>query len=179
MPLFTTEPPPDDRGPALPIMRTPTHKPIVAIITSENLIGCDTHFYHGRSTPHEKNDCPACLDGLPRRWHAYVSAYNARTGLHFIFECTRKATEALVDYRDVYKTLRGCLFEAHRLNPRPNGQVIIRTKPADLSDLRLPAAPNLVACLCILWNIPYPAIDETLADTVRYLKDSEAREKLS
>lgn len=154
MPTWTSAAPKDPRGPSFPILRTPTSRPLIAIVTSENLIGCYTHFYKGRTIPCSGDDCPAHQEGVPFRWHAYQSARQVSNHLHFIFECTAQASTPFTEYRDAHKTLRGCLFEAQRYNSKPNGRILIRTKPADLHGMTLPEAPDLVKCLSILWDLP-------------------------
>ena len=58
MPGWSTEVPANPRGPAYPLLRTPPNKPLIAIITSADLIGCYTHYYKGRTVPCEGDNCP-------------------------------------------------------------------------------------------------------------------------
>lgn len=159
MPTWTKDVPDDPRGPAFPILRTPAHKPLTAVITSEDLVGTYTHFFQGRTQPCEGVNCPAHEAGIPYRWHAYVSAWKRSTGLHFIFECTAQAAQTFTDYRDAFGTLRGCLFTATRMNAKPNARVLIQTKPLDLTTDVIPQPPNLIKCLGILWNLPENGLD--------------------
>jgi len=194
MPHFTDQVPENPRGVALPIMRTPTWKPLVAVVTSENLLGTYTHFWKGRTMPCEGRKCDYCPQlgppienaaglavhvhdgqeipcdgpgceaheaGIPFRWHAYLGIFIRETGLHALFETTAQAANTFVEYRDAHGTIRGCLFEARRLNSKPNGRILIRTKPADLTQLRLPAAPNLLNCLAIMWDFPLTQVITT------------------
>lgn len=125
------------------------------------MIGTFTHFFHNRTTPHETDQCEACLKGIPYRWHAYVSAWEPRTGLHFIFETTAQASDPFKDYFKTFDTLRGCHFIATRMAKRTNGRVIIRTKPADMSGLCVPEPPDLKQCLAIIWGLPADTLDTT------------------
>lgn len=75
-----------------------------------------------------------------------------------LFEFTARAAEPLTQYRKAYGTLRGCLMNASRSNSAGNSRVTIRTKPADLEKITLPAEPNLLEALSIIWNIELPAI---------------------
>jgi len=150
---FSNVPPTDPRGTALPLVRTPAFKPLVATITSTDLVGCPTHFYHGRTVPHDDEDCAPCNAGMPWRWHAWLSAVVLSTNTHILFECTRQAAETLLLYRTAHNTLRGCTFRAQRPSKQPNGRVYIETKKADLDKLTLPEAPDLIKCLAIIWNI--------------------------
>jgi len=187
MPIFSHDVPVDPRGPAFPIVRTPPGRAFLGVITSENLVGCYTHYFKGRTMPCESAQChlcqigdpvtqnaagvdvhqskgeetrcdgpacDACLAGMPYRWHAYQSAYVRETSLHCLFECTAQAAEVFTEYREAHGTIRGCEFEARRYNSRPNGRILIRTRPADLTKITLPKPPDLIKCLAILWGLP-------------------------
>lgn len=96
--------------------------------------------------------CEACHAGMPYRWHAYQSAITSGDRLHCLFECTAQAAECFTDYREAHGTIRGCFFEACRLHNKPNGRIIIQTKPADLTGITLPKPPDIIKCLSILWG---------------------------
>ena len=153
MPNWSTDIPKSANGVALPVRRTPTSSALVGIVTSEDMLGCDTHFYGGHTVPCSRPDCKACNDGLPFRWHAYMAAIDQKSRLHFIFECTAQAADAFKTYREAHQRLRGCLFEARRWHSRPNGRVVIRTATADLTKLALPIAPDVRKCMAIVWQI--------------------------
>lgn len=146
--------PKDPRGNALPIRRTPASRPLQAIVTSPDLIGCYTHFHKGQTVPCTSPDCEACKEGLPFRWHAYMTAVDVFNHLHFIFEVTAIAAKTFTDYRDKHATIRGCQFIAKRWNNRPNGRILIQTKPADLGETLIPEPPDLKKAMAILWSLP-------------------------
>jgi len=154
MPIWTNAPPSDTSGPALRIVRTPTSGSVAGCITSPDLVGCATHYYQHRTIPCEPPNCPACADGIGWRWHGWVAAILASTNEHIIFEFTATASDYLRRYRDTYNTLRGCIFVASRINARPNGRVIIKTKAHDPTKIQLPAAPDLAAALAHIWGLP-------------------------
>lgn len=158
MPNWSTDIPDEPRGHGLPIKRTPAYKPLHAIVTSTDLIGCYTHFYKGSTTPCSRPDCEPCLNGIPYRWHAYMSAVDVGTNLHFIFEVTALSAEFFVAYRERHLTLRGCQFQAKRWNNKPNGRILIQTKPADLGERQLPPVPDLKKCMAIIWSLPLPTV---------------------
>lgn len=154
MPKWSNNPPADPRGPSLRLRRTPGPGSLTAVVTCSDMIGCPTHFYRHRTIPCETPNCEACDSGFPWRWHGYVSAIDVKTNEHFIFEMTAQAAEDFKAYRERHLTLLGCLFHVTRLGDHRNGRVITRTKPADLTKMNLPAAPDLMKCLCHIWNIP-------------------------
>lgn len=151
---FSNDLPEDPKGPSLHLIRCPVMRPLVAIVTSADLIGCATHFYGGRTVPCTGEDCEAHLNGVPWRWHTYVSIWVPTAKRHLLFESTARASEPFILFRKAHDSLRGCLFQAARVNSRVNARVYIETKPADLEALTLPDAPDLMKVLSIIWNIP-------------------------
>lgn len=151
---WTHDVPTDPRGVSLPILRTPAKRPLQAIVTSTDLIGCYTHFWHGSTVPCTLPECEPHKDGLPFRWHAYMSAVDVFNHLHFIFEVTALAAKPFVAFRDVHGTTRGCQFLAKRWNNRPNARIIIQTKAVDLTQIHIPEPPDVRKCMAIIWSLP-------------------------
>ncbi len=159
MPIFSNSPPAPDGERALPLKRTPAAGKLRAVITSDDLIGTNTHFYGGHTVPCEAPDCEPCQKGSPWRWHGYVSAIQAQTRLHFLFEFTAQAADVFREYHALHKTLRGCIFDSERMHHKPNGRVILQVKTGDLAQLGLPPQPDLEACMRIIWHCPkIPAV---------------------
>jgi len=155
---FTTDLPEDPRGNSLPLMRCPTNRAVSGIILSTDLVGTRTHYFHGRTIPCDDNSCPACSEALPWRWHAYVAVYSPGSHRTVLFEMTARCAESLIQYRDTYGTLRGCQLTAKRANSSPNSRVILQTAQADLQKIALPAEPDVLEALSIIWNIERPSI---------------------
>lgn len=156
MPVFSFEAPAVTTAPRLHLRRTPSSGTLTATVTCDRLIGCPTHWYGQRTVPCQAPNCEACEKGHPWRWHGYLTAINAKTNEHFLFEMTAQASEPFTEYFKRHNTLRGCLFQASRLGHHHNGRVLVRCKPADLAQIQLPDPPDLVACLCHVWNVPTP-----------------------
>lgn len=175
MPRWSDHAPAEPNGVALPIKRTPAYKPFVAIVTSEKLIGCDTHFFSGRTMPCNRPNCEACSRGIPYRWHAFLSCQITSSQEHVIFECTAQASDAFRLYQEAYSTIRGCLFKSVRIPQRTNGRVVIQTKPCELDRIQLPDPPDLITCLSILWDLPKDDLSThgVLKGADRVLKDPE------
>lgn len=159
MPQFSNQPPPDPARPGFPLVRTPSSHTFLGIITSDDLIGCPTHFYRNRTMPCEGEGCEPCSKGYSWRWHGYFACVDQSNHEHVIFEVTAAASDNFRDYRQEHGTLRGCLFRAARTGLRYNGRVTIACKPADLAGVMLPAAPNVPVILCHIWNIPSSEIE--------------------
>ena len=171
MPTWRTTLPPEGKNQGYTLRRTPTNGSLIAIITCDELIVCDTHYWHGRTMPCERecnnegktiddSHCPACLEKAAWRTHVYVSAFDAKKREHFIFECTTHAAKTLQEYRDAAGTLRGCILNACRPKATPNAKVSILTHAADLSKCPLPAAPNIPDALAVIWRLPRTAMEE-------------------
>lgn len=160
MPHWSNSPPSRGDTPALPVRRTPPDRPLLAIVLSDDLLGCPTHYWGGRTLPCEAPDCPACHASHPWRWHGYLAAIEPNTPWPFLFEITAAPADAFLHYRTLNQTLRACLFEARRLKPKANSRVIIRCKPSGQSPDTLPPAPDLLACLSTLWDLPLTALTD-------------------
>jgi len=147
------------------LRRTPQSASLQAIITSPELLVCDTHFWGGRTIPCERHhqeldgtltagNCAACNEAVPYRTHVYVSAFDVKTREHFIFECTAHAAKPLEEYRYGNSTLRGCIMHASRPKGLKNAKVVIQTNTANLSKVRLPDPPNVILALTTIWRLP-------------------------
>jgi hypothetical protein len=154
MPNFTDRPPTEPAGHNFDVVRCPAQGKIIACITCPELVGCPTHFYRGHTVPCEQPTCAACQEGLPWRWHGYVTIFTAKTHWHQLLELTAPPAETLAEYRDKFGTLRGCLITVNRTSPRPNGRVRLTTSTADLTKIELPQAPDLRLVLATVWNLP-------------------------
>lgn len=160
MPKFSDRPPVTRRCYTLPLVRTPSGRPLIAVVTSERLLGINTHFYGGRTIPCEDNECDACREGMPFRWHGYLGAYDWFRSRQFIFEVTAAGADQLLIYYQAMGTLRGCAFQATRRTRSPNSKVQIETKPADLSKIHMPEQPDIIKCLATIWQIPTAAFEQ-------------------
>jgi len=161
MPAYTNQPPRDASGTALPILRTPANGTLRACVTSDDLIGTNTHFWGGHTVPCTPPDCEACRNGVPYRWHAYLTAIHSKKSLHFLYEMTAPAAEMFVAYRAKRSSLRRCIFEAYRWRSSANGRVMLRCEPAPDENLILPPAPDLESVLAILWQLPQANVTPT------------------
>ncbi len=155
---FSSESPDDPNEHSLPLVRCPAIKSISGILLNEDLLGTNTHYYHGRTIPCDDQTCPACDDGVPWRWHFYVGLWGQSSHRTCLFEMTAKAADPLKTYRKAYGTLRGCHLTAKRVNSSPNSRVIQQATQADLQKITLPVPPDVLGALSIIWNIERPSI---------------------
>lgn len=164
---FQNGPPLEATKYAMRLVRTPTGGKLHLVVTCDQLTGCWTHFYSGRTCPCTGPDCEACQQGASSRWHGYLSAFDPDAPEHVLFEVTAAAAEAFAAYRVKVGSLRGCEFVARRVAKRANARVHITMRPADLSKLEIPKAPNVQAILCHIWGIPITETDVILAGDAR------------
>jgi len=157
MPVLSNHPPTDATPHALTLRRVQPGKPALFVVTSPDLLGCWTHYWGGRTVPCEDSHCRPCLEGMPRRWHAYLGAYGPSTHSACLVELTALACQPLLDYRKAHGTLRGCEVRARRAGQALNSRLIVTCSPADLQGLPLPPPPDLPRCLAVLWSIPHTA----------------------
>ena len=147
------------------IHRTPQAGQLASVVTSDDLLIADTHYWNGRTTPCERpatddaghatgGECPACLALAPYRTHVYVAAFDHTKNEHYIFECTAHAARAFDDYRKQTGTLRGCLFRASRPKGNPNSKVVIACQTANMARLTIPTAPDVKLALSVIWRLP-------------------------
>jgi hypothetical protein len=183
VPNFRTVLPAPSAHQGYDIRRTPATATLAAIVTSENFLCCDTHYYAGRTTPCERitnergqttddSMCPACTRKQPWRTHVYVSCFNPKTHEHFLFECTANAAKTFAEHVQIYKTLRGFAFAASRPKGGVNAKVVIQAIPVNLANITLPKPPDIPRALAVIWRLPSTAID-TQPETIDGLHDHE------
>jgi hypothetical protein len=165
MPIFSDRPPSDLGRSGMRIVRTPADRPLVAYITSNELIGCPTHFVNHRTIPCEGEDvCEHCHEGIGWRWHAYLAIVLVDTHEHVILELTKAACDPFRVYADWHGDLRGAKIKAWRVNKRINGRILTKIKPPEQNDPKLPDPPLVSKILCHMWGVPFNAVHRT-ADT--------------
>jgi len=156
MPIFTETPPDLPDGYVFRIVRTPPKGTLQAVVTSTEVVGCNTHFANNRTVPCEgSGNCPLCDDGFSKRWHGYLSCILTTSLEHVLFEFTAHASDTFKNYNQLHNTLRACLFKAFRPSGRANGRVIIHTAPGDETRIRIPDPPDIKRLLCHIWNVRY------------------------
>ena len=155
MPNWINEPPDGASHSGMRLIRTPATKTLTACVTSTEIVGCCTHFVGNRTVPCEGvPNCAPCSEGIPWRWHGYLSCLLRETLEHVLFEFTAASSDPFKHYIEVHGTLRGCKMTARRVNSKHNGRVLIQCREAELTRIRLPDPPDLKKMMCHIWNIP-------------------------
>jgi hypothetical protein len=165
MPKWSNELPVLKKHMGFDLKRTPETAPLQAIVTCEDILVCDTHYWGGRTIPCEREaalpdgtitagNCAPCRESMPYRTHVYVSCFDWKTREHFIFECTSHAAKPLEDYKIANKTLRGCIIRSQRPKGQKNSKVVIETNTANLAKNPIPLPPDLILALSTIWRLP-------------------------
>lgn len=183
MPIWRNTLPPEGKNQGFDLRRTPPTGSIQGIITSECLIVVDTHYWHGRTMPCERitnergelmddSPCQACQQKQPYRTHVYVSAFDSKNHVHYLFECTANAAKPLEEYYQATKTLRGCIFNASRPKGGLNSKVVIATNTANQARNPIPTQPDIPKALAVIWRLPGKAL-EAAPEVSLALRDGE------
>jgi hypothetical protein len=170
MPVFRNSIPSSANEHGYDLKRTPQSSALQGIVTCEDFLVCDTHYFRGRTTPCERtyNDegktiddssCLPCREKIGFRTHVYISVFDVKKREHFIFECTACAAKSLSEYKQSNGTLRGCIIYASRPKGTKNSKVFIETNTANLQKLPLPNPPDLERALCVIWRIPLDTLE--------------------
>lgn len=120
------------------MVRQKPPKPIKIACISSSHFGIPTHFWMKRTTPHLKENCPACHDGRKPRWYGYVLAHLFPTRENVVFEFTEFAARFMLEVEKEHGSIRGHVFTAVRPGGRENSALHLihddkRARPSELS----------------------------------------------
>jgi hypothetical protein len=171
MPTFTSVLPTATTVQNLKLRRVPSRGVLHALCLSSNLTVCDTHYWHGRTCPCERQTtpegftlddsmCEPCAAKQGYRPHVYLACWDSQLRQRYLLELTAFAAQPLAAYLTANGTLRGCAIVAIREKGTPNGKVTVTTNAVDLTHLALPNEPSVPAALRVLWRVPANAYDE-------------------
>ena len=135
------------------IMRTPAGGVLSGVITSDTFVGCNLHYYRGRSTPCRKNDCEACEAGHRPRWTGYVLLMSRKTRRVNILEFTARCYSTMQSMLIAKTSLRGVVVTVKRTSSRPNGPLAMTFEEDRVDPDSLPPAPDLREILERIWEV--------------------------
>jgi hypothetical protein len=153
--FFTSRPPAQKVRQSFPIIRSSKkhglkHK---ILCLSDRLTCCPTH-HAGRTVPCTTpwgRQCPSCEKGWEPRWVAYFAGWDGAKRV--LFELTATAAELVAAEAERLGSLRGYLIEVDRIGNRPNGQLMVTWKHANLAPDQIPQCFNVEEQLYRTWRI--------------------------
>lgn len=177
--MFQNTPPARDEANHLTIIRTASKGRSGGYILSTGMFGLPIHFY-GRSIPcTQRKDCPVCEKGNQPRWTGYLPIWlpgNIRPNL---LELPTAAAEYVNDYQAKYATLRGKLIAATRPKGRVNSKIKIDITSPSTEGLSLPPVPLVREALCVIWQIDFRNMEESVQKKMECLTRYNSQQELN
>lgn len=152
MPTFTDQPDHSDERSTLQLVRVPEGRGIQGYVTNDRILACPVHWWNGRTTPHEAENCEPCQNNRTYAWKSYFGVWLPSTGSHVLLELTARTSKFFEEYLDKYGSLRGCAFKAQRIGGRITARCTVATKPGDLTSITLPKPPDVQKILLNIWG---------------------------
>lgn len=150
---WTNVPPTDREYSSYQILRTPPGNGLKCVILNHDVLGVMLHYWHGRSTPCNPTDCPACKDGHRPRWKGYVFVMSCRTRRVAILEFTERVYDTFNDARRRFGTLRGTTVTLTRTGSRANSPLMATFADTLEESDRLPNPEGLTDVLDRMWEV--------------------------
>jgi hypothetical protein len=139
-------------GSRLDLIRCKLGATVPVVVLSERQVGTEIHWYNGRSFPHLKNGCPACLAKRPAVWKGYLAVWQPKPRTIAIIEFTTRCTNALDAYFLAYGTLRAATVVLTRKGRSDKGPLTLDISPSQYATNDLPPAPDIRHALTHMWN---------------------------
>lgn len=123
-------------------------------IYSPSLWGVWTHWNGSRSEPchREEKKCNGCKAGFPRRWKAYLHAYDQRRHGPVFIELTPTCARQLLDQVGKGITLRGLVIVLERTKAN-NGRLSVQLQTQGADPERLPKHLDPYDTLMNIWGL--------------------------
>lgn len=153
MDFWKNRPPAPNEFGGIRLIRVDKDRGLDAVITSNTLVGRDTHFTNRRTAACTGPDCSYCLDNVPARWHGYISICSTRLTSQAVLELTALAAQPIIDYQDRHGSLRGARLRASRKGNKHNSPVTCEVLPSDLDQRTLPRGVHLENFLAVIWHL--------------------------
>jgi len=146
---------PDTGGRFVRLVSPKVGNPVSGIIYSSHILGCNTHFVAGRTSPCLGADggCIGHAEGTPVRWKGFLFGHSDQLHQPVIFELPADTVRQTLCLRDTGVILRGSHLRLTRVGPHANSTV--------RADVRLEVAPHhcpadepdVLAWLCRIWGV--------------------------
>jgi hypothetical protein len=165
---WSNAPPRGTQEMAWPMLRIPAAGAKGLIILSNDMLGTNTHYYGGRTTPCDGQNCRACEDNSQKRWHGYLAVWMPKAAKKGILEITEAAGDAVAKAAEKRVSLRALSLAAQRVPTKANGKLVLQLTDSEWSPEGLPPAPDLRRILRRMWGLP---ADEEVAQMHQSIRD--------
>lgn len=152
------------------IVRTPSTGRSRLTILSTHPVGVMLHYWKGRSTPCNRNNCEPCKAGHRPRWKGYLYVMTEATRRILIFEYPERPHPDVQAELAKRHTLRGCMIAVNRAGKRANSPVVITFEGTTPHPDLLPEPDGLCETLERMWEIRQQPLE--------FLKDQALKEAL-
>jgi hypothetical protein len=149
---WRTRPEQSQRNLPCSIYRVKPGPGVRGVITSSNLVGANTHYWHGRSTICTTDTCEACSSGQRPRWYGYVGLWSPTSKATTILELTAATIESIEEYYNTHGTLRAAQISLQRATKKPNSKLVARLEESNFSTSAIPAEIPIRKILCRMWQ---------------------------
>lgn len=148
---WASQPEPVRPGNKLDLIRCKTGALPPLVCLSSRHVGCDIHWWGGRSFPHLAKDCPACKDKRPAVWKGWIAVWHPKTREIGILEFTHRCTESLDAYFLAHGSCRGGIVTVSRSGTKANGKLTLQIVTGTYAVNELPACPDIKHALELMW----------------------------
>ena len=142
--------------------------PVHGLVVNEQPVCVWTHYLPNparmdkcQTAPHVNppNLCPGCLLARPKRWKAYLGAWDLRYNRPFLAEITADAARSCAELLHPQAQLRGLLIELERKGKQRNSPVFARLAPP-ARQYEIPSPLDTTAQLLRLWGLSATGLRE-------------------
>lgn len=153
MPIdWTATPPKNGHQTHLELVRVPAKLMLAGFITTNDLLGCLTHWNGRRTVPCQGLDCDDETHKRPTRWHAYTGLWIDKTNEHVILELPSGAAEKLQAAKNGRPSIRGLQIQCFRPKHEAHAAVTVRLIDSPAIPKNLPEEPDLRTMLTSMWG---------------------------
>lgn len=164
MTIWSNDPPREPGFNSYKLLRCPPKGTIRCIVLSHFPVGCDLHYWKGRSVPCKHTECDACKGGNRPRWKGYLFVKSLATNNVAILEYTARAHDAIQTFLATYPNIRGAKMTLTRTGARPNSPILITFDEGRADETFLPDPQGLQECLERMWEVKQQEIPEIAAE---------------
>jgi len=146
---------PDTGGRFVRLVSPKVGSPVSGTIYSSRYLGCDTHFFAGRTRPclGTGPECPGHAEGCPVRWKAFLFGHSDQLHQPCVFEIPADTVRNTLGLRDPGVSLKGATIRLVRVGPHANSTVSCEIR-LDVHTHKCPSEePDVMRWLCKIWGV--------------------------